>query len=232
MEDFLELEDGAQPQDLDQNSEQKLDDDQHISVKDLETSPEASIDRHRQPYIDRYRPDEIDRHTPDDINRHPSLDELPGYIVEREPVEEREYKFEASHLAVPKHLLQPIYADEAVGIHKRMKRIHDSVKIVVPCAVFEVEFPIPPDGAAHLSSYIKVFDDHQHAKASQRGLRFRSAIDKGPTEAASTDTSTSSSIDTGHVSEQNEFEVCRYLYDGGTTTRADKFGGKKMRERR
>ncbi|KAH0898806.1 hypothetical protein HID58_048374, partial [Brassica napus] len=37
---------------------------------------------------------------------------------------------------------------------KRVKTIHDPVKIVVPCAVFEVEFPIPPDKGSHLSSYI------------------------------------------------------------------------------
>ncbi|KAH0939094.1 hypothetical protein HID58_006555 [Brassica napus] len=39
----------------------------------------------------------------------------------------------------------PICAEEAVGIYKRVKRIHDPVKIMVPCAVFEVESPIPPD---------------------------------------------------------------------------------------
>ncbi|KAF3549414.1 hypothetical protein DY000_02007755 [Brassica cretica] len=44
MEDFLELEDEAQPENLDQNLEKKLDNDQHTSQKDLETSPEASID--------------------------------------------------------------------------------------------------------------------------------------------------------------------------------------------
>ncbi|KAH0883930.1 hypothetical protein HID58_060026 [Brassica napus] len=36
-----------------------------------------------------------------------------------------------------------ICTEEASGICKRVKRIHDPVKIVVPCA--EVEFPIPPD---------------------------------------------------------------------------------------
>ncbi|KAF3570172.1 hypothetical protein F2Q69_00059645 [Brassica cretica] len=56
MEDFLELEDEAQPENLDQNLEKKLDDVQHTSEKDLETSPKVSIDQHQ--------PDEINRHHP------------------------------------------------------------------------------------------------------------------------------------------------------------------------
>ena len=47
-----------------------------------------------------------------------------------------------------------------------MKRIHDLVKIVVPCAVFEAESPIPPDKSLHLGSYSGVFDDHMYAVAS------------------------------------------------------------------
>ncbi|KAH0905951.1 hypothetical protein HID58_037778 [Brassica napus] len=38
-----------------------------------------------------------------------------------------------------------VCAEEAVGICKRVKRIYDPVKIMVPCAVLEVESPIPPD---------------------------------------------------------------------------------------
>uniref|UniRef100_A0A0D3BUY9 Uncharacterized protein n=1 Tax=Brassica oleracea var. oleracea TaxID=109376 RepID=A0A0D3BUY9_BRAOL len=53
------------------------------------------------------------------------------------------HKSEASHLAVHEHQRPHICAEEASGICKRVKRIHDPVKIVVPCA--EVEFPIPPD---------------------------------------------------------------------------------------
>ncbi|KAH0903181.1 hypothetical protein HID58_042684, partial [Brassica napus] len=34
---------------------------------------------------------------------------------------------------------------KAAGFHKRVKRIHDHVKIMVPCDVFEAESPIPPD---------------------------------------------------------------------------------------
>ncbi|KAH0939096.1 hypothetical protein HID58_006557, partial [Brassica napus] len=49
----------------------------------------------------------------------------------------------------------PICAEEAVGICKRVKRIHDHVKIMVPCALFEVESPIPPDKGVYLSSYIE-----------------------------------------------------------------------------
>ncbi|WZZ88408.1 hypothetical protein YC2023_116987 [Brassica napus] len=151
--------------------------------------------------------------------------------VEEELIEERTYMSKASHLAVPKHQRPPIWTEEAVEFHKRVKRIHDPVKIVVPCAVSEVEFPIPPDKGAHLNSYIEVLDDHQHIEASQRGLRFRDEVDKGLAEAASIDSdqipsndttyaisndmnkpasidaTTSPSIDTGHVSEQKEFNV-------------------------
>ena len=96
-------------------------------------------------------------------------------------------------------------------------------------------------------------DDHQHVEASQRGLRCRDEVDKGPAEAASIDTdqipsndttyaisndinksalidaTTTPSIDTGHVSEQKEFDVCGNLFDGETTTQSDKSGGKKRR---
>ena len=153
------------------------------------------------------------------------------------------HESEASHLAVHGHLRPPIYAKKADGFHKRVKRIHDPVKLVVPCAVVEVEFPIPPDRSMQLSPYIGVLDDPLHAKASQRGLRFRDEVDKGPAEAASIDTdripsidtttspsidtTTSSSIDTGRVSEHKEFDVCGNLRDGETTTRSDKSGGKK-----
>ena len=108
MKDFLELDDEAQPENLDHNLEKKLDDHQHTSEKDLEISPEASIDRQHPPDIDRYPPDCIDRHPPDNIDRHPGLDELSGYIVEEEPIEERMYMSKASHLAIPKHQRPPI----------------------------------------------------------------------------------------------------------------------------
>ncbi|KAH0903440.1 hypothetical protein HID58_042943 [Brassica napus] len=39
----------------------------------------------------------------------------------------------------------PIWTEEAAWFHKRVKRIRDPVKIVVPCAVFEAGSPIPPD---------------------------------------------------------------------------------------
>uniref|UniRef100_A0A0D3CS63 Uncharacterized protein n=1 Tax=Brassica oleracea var. oleracea TaxID=109376 RepID=A0A0D3CS63_BRAOL len=82
--------------------------------------------------------------------------------------------------------------------------MHDPVKFVVSCAVFEADSPIPPDKGVHLSSYIDVLDDHQHAVTSQRGLRCRGEVDKNPGEAASIitdqipsiDTNTSPSIDT------------------------------------
>ncbi|CAG7863767.1 unnamed protein product [Brassica rapa] len=116
---------------------------------------------------------------------------------------------------------------------------------MVPCAVFEVESPIPPDKGVYLSSYIEVLDDKHHVEASQRGLLFRDEEDEGATEPPSNniskseliDTNTSSSIDTDQipsidtlrVSEQNEFEVCQHLFDGGTTMRSDKSVGKKGR---
>ncbi|KAF2549277.1 hypothetical protein F2Q70_00022213 [Brassica cretica] len=254
MEDFLELEEWL-------DSEQKLDDERNTTRKDPETSPRATIDRNQPdeidrqlphifdqcpPYIiDRHPPDSIELHPPDCIDRQPWLDILPGYIVEQEQVKEMMYMSKASHLAVSKHQRPPIWTEEAAGFHKRVKRIHDPVKIVVPCAVFEAESPIPLDRSMQFSSYIEVMDDHHHVEASQGGLRFRDEVDKSPVEAASIDTDqipsndtnkpasigtiTSTSIDTHRVSEQKEYEVCRNLFDGGTTTRSDKSGGNKGR---
>ena len=88
MEDFLELEEWLE--NMDQNSKKKLDDDQHTSRGDLETS-KASIDRHQPaeidrqkihiidqnpPNIDRHRQPIIDRHHPPNIDRYPLLDTL------------------------------------------------------------------------------------------------------------------------------------------------------------
>ncbi|KAF2530937.1 hypothetical protein F2Q70_00030131 [Brassica cretica] len=227
MEDFLELEDEEQPENLDHNLEKKLDDCQHTSEKDLETS-KASIDR--------YQPDEIDRQPPHIIDRHrqPLIDQHHPPNIDR-----------CSLLYIP--------PEEATEFHKRVKRIHDPVKIVVPCIVVEVESPIPPDRSMQLSPYVGVLDDPLHAEASQRGLLFRDEVDKGPSEAAlidtdrmpsintnnlaSIDTTTSPSIDTtpspsidiGRISEQKEFDVCGNLRDVDTTTRSDKSGGKKRR---
>uniref|UniRef100_A0A0D3BGI8 Uncharacterized protein n=1 Tax=Brassica oleracea var. oleracea TaxID=109376 RepID=A0A0D3BGI8_BRAOL len=239
--------------DLGQNLVKQLDDDQHTSRKDLETSPKAIIDRHRPPDIDRQRLTNTDRHHPPDIDRCPFMDEPPRCLVELEYVEDRMYKSEVSHLAVCEHHRPHISTEEAVRFHKRVKRIHDPMKIMIPCAVVEAESPIPPDRSMQFSSYIEVLDDHQHVEASQRGLRFRDEVDKGPAEAASVDTdripskdntyaisnninkpasidvTTSPSIDTGRVSKQKELNVCGNLFDGETTTRSDKSGGKKRR---
>ena len=99
MEYFLELEEWIE--DMDQNLKKKLDDDQHTSRGDLETS-KASIDRHqpdeidRQPPhiidlhpldIDRHRQTIIDRHHPPNIDRFPLLDIPPGCIIEMEPID-------------------------------------------------------------------------------------------------------------------------------------------------
>ena len=131
MEDSLELEEWLE--DIDQNSEKKLDDDQYTSRGDLETS-KASIGRHQPdeidrqpphiidlhpPDIDRHRQPLIDRHYPPNIDRCPLLDVPPGCIIEMEPIEERMYMSKASHLAVPKHQRPPIWTEEAVGFHKR-----------------------------------------------------------------------------------------------------------------
>ncbi|KAF3527004.1 hypothetical protein F2Q69_00047885 [Brassica cretica] len=147
LEEFLDLEDGEQFNDLDSDrevtmeyfleleewldSDQKLDNEQNLT-RDLKTLLKASIDRHqpndidryptstinRYPTstIDRYQPNIVARHPPNCIDRHSCLDELPGYTVEMEPIKERMHKYEISHL-----------------------------DFVVPCVVFEVEFPIPPD---------------------------------------------------------------------------------------
>ena len=109
-------------------------------------------------------------------------------------------KSKVSHPAVPKHLRPHICAEEAVGLHKRLKMIHDPVKFVVPCTIFEVEFSIPPDRSVYIDSYIKVLDDHQHATSSKRGLRFKSNVDQGPSVAMSNDTKLISSIDTNPMS--------------------------------
>ncbi|KAF3559789.1 hypothetical protein F2Q69_00013363 [Brassica cretica] len=117
------------------------------------------------------------------------------------------HKSETSHFSVPKHQ-RPC---EAVGIHKRVKRIHDPVKFVVPCFVFEDESSIPPERSVQPGSYIGVLDEHQHASISQSGLGYRGYIDKGPAEALSNDANdqttsidsiTSPSIDTHHISDQ------------------------------
>ncbi|KAF2594064.1 hypothetical protein F2Q70_00043389 [Brassica cretica] len=180
MEDFLELEEWLE--DMDQNSKKKLDDDQHTSRGDLETS-KASIDRHQPdeidrqpPHIDRHRQPLIDRHHPPNIDRFPLLDEPHGFIVEMEPIEERVHETEASRNADSKHLRPLTCAEEATGLHKRVKRIHDPVKIVVPCAVVEVESPIPPDR----TFLYKFFDDAEATREKEKNDkwdRFLASLD-------------------------------------------------------
>ncbi|KAG5378180.1 hypothetical protein IGI04_026022 [Brassica rapa subsp. trilocularis] len=166
-------------------------------------------------------------------------------MIEPELVGRKEHTSGASHLAVPENLRPPLCKEEAVGICKRVKRIHDPVKIMVPCAVFEVESPIPPDKGVYLSSYIEVLNDQHHVEAYQRGLRFRDEEDNCPAEVPSSninktkliDTNTSSSIDTDQIpsidtrreSEQNEHELCGNIFYGDTTTHSDKSGGTKWR---
>uniref|UniRef100_A0A0D3DK39 Retrotransposon gag domain-containing protein n=1 Tax=Brassica oleracea var. oleracea TaxID=109376 RepID=A0A0D3DK39_BRAOL len=182
-EDSLELEEWLE--DIYQNSKKKLDDDQHTSRGDLETSKDSigrpqpdEIDRQPPHIIDLHPPD-IDRHHPPNIDRCPLLDVPPGLTP-----------------CCPKHQRPPIWTEEAAGFHKRVMRIHDPVKIVVSCAVFETESPIPLDRSMQFSSYIEVLDDRQHVEASQRGLRFQDEVDKGPAEHVSIDTDRIPSIDT------------------------------------
>ncbi|KAF3555786.1 hypothetical protein F2Q69_00015696 [Brassica cretica] len=72
-----------------------------------------------------------------------------------EPIEEIMYMSNVSQLVVPKHQRPPVWIEEAAEFHKRVKRIHDLMKIVVPCAVFEAESSIPPDRSMQFSSYIE-----------------------------------------------------------------------------
>ena len=73
------------------------------------------------------------------------------------------------------------------------------MKFVVPCAVVEVEFPIPPDRSVHLGSCDGVFSDDMYAVASRRVLRCRGEVDKGPAKASSIDTDQIPSIDIGRI---------------------------------
>ncbi|KAH0910840.1 hypothetical protein HID58_034161, partial [Brassica napus] len=66
-------------------------------------------------------------------------------LEDGEKLEDLDSSREASHLDVPIHQRPPIWTEEAAEFHKRVKRMHDPVKIVVPCAVVEVKSPIPPD---------------------------------------------------------------------------------------
>ncbi|WZY86756.1 hypothetical protein YC2023_033140 [Brassica napus] len=252
LKDFLELEEWLR---------QKLDD-QPASGKGLENSLKADdIDRHKPYEIDRHPPYDIDlqspsnidqhtpdciaRYPPDCIDRHPCLDELSGYMIEPELVGRKEHTSGASHLAVPENLRPPLCEEEAVRICKRVKRIHDPVKFVVPYEVFEAESPIPPDKNMELSSYGGVFDDNNYVEVSQRGLRFRDEVDNCPTEVPSSDINRTKSIDTiisssidfdmipsintRRESEQNEYELWGNIFYGDTTTHSDKSGGKKWR---
>ena len=113
---------------MDQNSEKKLDDDQHTSRGDLETSPNASINRQSADSIDLHPHSIINRHPPVCFDQHSWLDELPAYVVEIEPIKERVHKSEASHNADSKHLRPLIWAEEAaVGV----KNGHDEVNIQI-----------------------------------------------------------------------------------------------------
>ncbi|CDY12020.1 BnaAnng02050D [Brassica napus] len=114
-------------------------------------------------------------------------------MIEPELVGRKEHTSGASHLAVPENLRPPLCEEEAVGICKRVKRIHDPVKFVVPYEVFEAESPIPQD------------KNNCPAEVPSSDINRIKSID----------TIISSSIDTGHISSidtlresaQKEFEA-------------------------
>ncbi|KAF3534262.1 hypothetical protein DY000_02040041 [Brassica cretica] len=169
MEDFLELEDflkvldEAQFEDLGKDSEQKLEDNHHTSGRDMETSPKASIDRHPSESIDRHPHDYNNRHPPDDIDQHAGLDELSGYIVELEPIEERMYKFEASHLDVPTHRRPNISQEKLL-----------------------VESPIPPDISVHQDLKIGIVEGYLPVVVFQEKLGLDDDVRKVSATPAST----------------------------------------------
>uniref|UniRef100_A0A0D3BGK5 Uncharacterized protein n=1 Tax=Brassica oleracea var. oleracea TaxID=109376 RepID=A0A0D3BGK5_BRAOL len=214
MEDSFELEELIE--DIDHNSEKKLDDDHYTSRGDMETS-KASIGRHQPdeidrqpphiidlhpPNIDRHRQPLIDRHHPPNIDRCPLLDVPPCCIIEMEPIEEMMYMSKASPLAVPKHQRPPIWTVEAAGFHKRG----------------------PAEPISIDTDRIPSIDTNKPASIDTTTSPLINT-----TASPSIDTTTSSSIDTGRVSEHKEFNVCGNLRDGDTTTRSDKSGGKKRR---
>ena len=82
---------------------------------------------------------------------------------------DRVHKSETSHLAVLEHLRPPICTEEAARIRNRVKRIHDPVRIMVPCDAFKAESPIPPDRSIQFSSYIEVLDYPLNAEACREG---------------------------------------------------------------
>src|SRR5690606_6651964 len=65
----------------------------------------------------------------------------------------------------------------------------------VPRAVFEVKFPIPPDGSAHMDPYIEVLDDPPHIVASHKRLRYKDYVDQGSSAATLIDDTTTALID-------------------------------------
>ncbi|KAH0862679.1 hypothetical protein HID58_079890, partial [Brassica napus] len=134
LEEFLKLEDGERLEDWDINKEITMED--FLELENfLKVLDEAQLEDW-------------------DINKEISMEdflELEDFLKVLDEAQTED--LESSHLAIPEHLRPPICAEEVVGFHKRVKRMHEPVKIVVACAVFEVEFPIPPDRSVHMGSY-------------------------------------------------------------------------------
>ncbi|KAH0862687.1 hypothetical protein HID58_079898, partial [Brassica napus] len=135
LEELLELEDGEKLEDLDSSRE--------VTMEDFLEPPiwtEEAVGFHKR--VKRIN-DPVKIVVPCAVVE--SADGLSCYLtsdVDREITMEVFLELEEP----------PICAEEAAGIRKRVKRIHDPVKIVVPFAVVEVEFPIPPDRSQMFSS--------------------------------------------------------------------------------
>ncbi|KAL0853764.1 hypothetical protein Bca101_058916 [Brassica carinata] len=194
----------------------------HMSI---DTVHPVSIDTIHSPSIDTVHPVSID------TVHLPSIDTVHRNTVHSNTVHRMSSNVSSMEIENDERLILKI---DKKGIWRDKEgrprsSTDDPVKLMVPFAVFEAESPIPPDKGVNLSSYIEVLDDQQHVEASQKGLRFIDEVDKGPIEAPSIDTYQIPSIDTLRESEQNEFDVCQNLFDGGTTMRSDKSMGKKRR---
>uniref|UniRef100_M4DGJ1 Uncharacterized protein n=1 Tax=Brassica campestris TaxID=3711 RepID=M4DGJ1_BRACM len=212
LDDFLKVLDEALPRDLGQNSEKKLDDDKLTSGKDLETSPKASIDRHRPLVTDRHRPPGIDRHRPPGIERHrqlvtdrhrpPSIDRHrpPGIDRHRQLVTDRHHPPD-----IDRSPLLNESPEEAIGFHKRLKRIHDHVKSLVLCLISEAESPIPPDISVHQDLKIGIVDGYLSAAVFQEKLGLEDDVIKVSVTPASIDTTVySRSTPFGYLSTQTQ----------------------------
>ncbi|KAF2607062.1 hypothetical protein F2Q68_00044148 [Brassica cretica] len=156
-----ELEDEEQSENLDLNRE--------ITMKDfLEIGDDEQIENLGQ-----------DSKLKLDVDQHPTgkdLDTSPKASINRYPP------------SIDRHSWLNELPKKADGFHKRVKKIHDLVKLMIPCTLSEDEFPTLPDRSVHLGSFIEVFYDHLHAIAPKTCLRYKYDVDRGPSVAVSNNT--------------------------------------------